>query len=597
MSKEDQMVRTWVRKTNSRNWDDTKMIAAMHAVREQHMSCNMAAITYEIPEATLRRYLKTEPEQKDQQEIVHAQAEAPARGSESNENITVHTSIPTKVQVTLNYIKPLPRAKRSIKRKRPVITASVLTSTPVKDILVEKEQERENKLKKKEERDAKTATKKLFQKTKKAQENTETIKCPGCEEEFIDPPNEDWLVNQTSGLHGLRCTGPTNSHGLTTCLLLHHCTNNKLTLFPHGQQQVVSFSLWPQVGALLVPLVGKTLLRQFDESCARELLSCFLVLRAMCRGVALLFPSSTSHVPWNCSPVSWFDKPCAVELLSCFLVRRAMYRGVALLSTSHVPWNCSPVSWFDKPCAVELLSCFLVRRAMYRGVALLFPGLTSHVPWNCTFTLHWRGAEVTSQKLEPRAVTLFEGKKEEAMRERDLSLMSICGGGVPLEDPDRRGTENTCVYRGGLLEDKDRRGTKNTRVYKGGIVEDTDRKGTKNTRVYRGGLVEDTDRRGTKNTVLWRRDSGGSRQERKKNTRVYRGGLVEDPGRRGTKNTRDVLEDSIWELRRIGQKTELLINKARIDPILKFKETTNQVRLVEFNGDREFGAQNCVGYT
>nr|CAD7595871.1 unnamed protein product [Timema genevievae] len=208
------MVRTWVRKTNSRNWDDTKMIAAMHAVREQHMSCNMAAITYEIPEATLRRYLKTEPEevavendhppqtnipqpgtsqQKDQQEIVHAQAEAPARGSESNENITVHTSIPTKVQVTLNYIKPLPRAKRSIKRKRPVITASVLTSTPVKDILVEKEQERENKLKKKEERDAKTATKKLFQKTKKAQENTETIKCPGCEEEFIDPPNEDWV--------------------------------------------------------------------------------------------------------------------------------------------------------------------------------------------------------------------------------------------------------------------------------------------------------------------------------------------------------------------------------------------------------------------
>ncbi|KAJ8882561.1 hypothetical protein PR048_014372 [Dryococelus australis] len=38
------------------------MVTAMHTVREGRMSCNMAAITYEIPEATLRKYLNTDPE-------------------------------------------------------------------------------------------------------------------------------------------------------------------------------------------------------------------------------------------------------------------------------------------------------------------------------------------------------------------------------------------------------------------------------------------------------------------------------------------------------------------------------------------------------
>ncbi|KAJ8870379.1 hypothetical protein PR048_029400 [Dryococelus australis] len=38
------------------------MEAAMHAVREGRMQCNMAATIYEIPEATLRRYLNIDPE-------------------------------------------------------------------------------------------------------------------------------------------------------------------------------------------------------------------------------------------------------------------------------------------------------------------------------------------------------------------------------------------------------------------------------------------------------------------------------------------------------------------------------------------------------
>ena len=38
------------------------MSAAIHAVREGDMSCNKAAAMWEIPEATLRRYLKTDNE-------------------------------------------------------------------------------------------------------------------------------------------------------------------------------------------------------------------------------------------------------------------------------------------------------------------------------------------------------------------------------------------------------------------------------------------------------------------------------------------------------------------------------------------------------
>ena len=41
-------------------WSVEGMVAALHSVRNNGMSCNMAAATYdipEIPETTLRRYL------------------------------------------------------------------------------------------------------------------------------------------------------------------------------------------------------------------------------------------------------------------------------------------------------------------------------------------------------------------------------------------------------------------------------------------------------------------------------------------------------------------------------------------------------------
>lgn len=56
------MVRHYQRKTNRGSWSEDGMIASMHAVREENMSCNMAAANYGIPEPTLRRYLKAKAE-------------------------------------------------------------------------------------------------------------------------------------------------------------------------------------------------------------------------------------------------------------------------------------------------------------------------------------------------------------------------------------------------------------------------------------------------------------------------------------------------------------------------------------------------------
>ena len=55
--------------------------------------------------------------------------------------------------IYLKSLKPLPTATRtSSKRKRPNVTASVLTSTPVKNILEAKEKEKEDKEKRRQER-------------------------------------------------------------------------------------------------------------------------------------------------------------------------------------------------------------------------------------------------------------------------------------------------------------------------------------------------------------------------------------------------------------------------------------------------------------
>ncbi|KAJ8887212.1 hypothetical protein PR048_013427 [Dryococelus australis] len=353
---------TWIKKTNKRNWDKEKIEAAIHAVREGRMECNMAAATYGIPEATLRIYRNTDPEfvdtagpnhpfnkqtkmagedwvisfitaynfsmrapeatsfgrtigfnpvqvgkffdllnisatgvyvphflifprkrmraellhdfppgsgghanktgwmnselfvaylqhfvnhifaeedfvlsatterdiqaepshdqptialsgqqaaavegdlplqhiimqpgtflQEDQPEVAPDEAENLTHISESNDNGSVPKPTTSRGQVSLNSIKPFPVANRPIasKRKRPNVSASILTSTPVKDFLLGKEHNKEKKSKKKEERNAKIAAKKLFENSTKPQENTEPILYPGYEEEFVALP-------------------------------------------------------------------------------------------------------------------------------------------------------------------------------------------------------------------------------------------------------------------------------------------------------------------------------------------------------------------------------------------------------------------------
>lgn len=52
------MPRVYKRKTNRMDWNKDSLIAAISEVREGSLSCNAAAITYDIPEPTLRKYLK-----------------------------------------------------------------------------------------------------------------------------------------------------------------------------------------------------------------------------------------------------------------------------------------------------------------------------------------------------------------------------------------------------------------------------------------------------------------------------------------------------------------------------------------------------------
>lgn len=51
------MTRTYVKKTERRNWGQNLMTEAIKAAKGG-MSCNMAAKLHNVPEATLRRYLK-----------------------------------------------------------------------------------------------------------------------------------------------------------------------------------------------------------------------------------------------------------------------------------------------------------------------------------------------------------------------------------------------------------------------------------------------------------------------------------------------------------------------------------------------------------
>lgn len=95
-------------------------------------------------------------------------------------------------------VKPLPNATRG-KRNRQVKCATIITSTPVKIKLMEKEKEKEEKQKRKVERAAKKSAKKLKFEVSKPHPEEKDIFCPGCDELYCDPPNEDWI--QCSACH------------------------------------------------------------------------------------------------------------------------------------------------------------------------------------------------------------------------------------------------------------------------------------------------------------------------------------------------------------------------------------------------------------
>lgn len=122
------------------------------------------------------------------------------------------TSVKPKPCQSIFDLKPLPKERPSV-RKRKSQCASVITSTPMKEMLSQKEAQKveQERLKqqRQEARDAKklVVTKKLkfdsCKKTKKhelptpmtsAQTSEESIvKCPVCDEIYVDPPSEDWI--------------------------------------------------------------------------------------------------------------------------------------------------------------------------------------------------------------------------------------------------------------------------------------------------------------------------------------------------------------------------------------------------------------------
>ncbi|XP_030745251.1 uncharacterized protein LOC115890301 [Sitophilus oryzae] len=110
-------------------------------------------------------------------------------------------------EVTLQKIRPFPKAERGGNCKRKKLTASVITSTPIKEQLEDKEyqiRQREEKKRKIIEKKSQKIPKKLKESTiasKKEKvmpltppkKTKESIFCPGCDELYQDPPVEDWI--------------------------------------------------------------------------------------------------------------------------------------------------------------------------------------------------------------------------------------------------------------------------------------------------------------------------------------------------------------------------------------------------------------------
>ena len=56
------MVRNYKKRSNRGEWSKQNMKEAVLVVKQGVMSCLTAATTYDVPEATLRRYLKKKDE-------------------------------------------------------------------------------------------------------------------------------------------------------------------------------------------------------------------------------------------------------------------------------------------------------------------------------------------------------------------------------------------------------------------------------------------------------------------------------------------------------------------------------------------------------
>lgn len=130
---------------------------------------------------------------------------------EEPEDIENAESDAPKMPVSVFDFKPLPKAKQcEKKRKSKKMNSSILTSTPVKDMLEQskKQKEEQERLKKqrKEAREAKKGVKRLKlsscrPQSKKSRPNSPVAstskngftRCPACEEEYCDPPTEDWI--------------------------------------------------------------------------------------------------------------------------------------------------------------------------------------------------------------------------------------------------------------------------------------------------------------------------------------------------------------------------------------------------------------------
>lgn len=97
-------------------------------------------------------------------------------------------------KVSFYELKPLPVAERTTAtRKRPIGSASVITSSPVKNMLLQKDNEKKKKEEKRKERNVNKTKKQSSEYSVSKPSSQNSVSCPACEEDYVDPPDEDWI--------------------------------------------------------------------------------------------------------------------------------------------------------------------------------------------------------------------------------------------------------------------------------------------------------------------------------------------------------------------------------------------------------------------